>query len=195
MHRFRTLLTTTAVVAAGTIVVAAARPLLQEEHEMPPMPQPTTEHVEMQKAVGEWKGTLTMFGPGMPTEPVAATETMTAFGPFWTLSEFHCDFMGMPYQGHGCSGFDAEKGKYTGIWIDNMSSYLSVMEGERNEETGMITMHWEAPDMTGEIVPHRYEMTPTGDSYTSTFFTNGVKSMVISMKRTSAKPTEAGAKK
>lgn len=177
--------TIAAVLAAGTLTVAAARPALFQQEEMQ-MPQPTPEHAELQKHVGEYEGTLTYFQPGMEEMSTTAQETVTSAGPFWTVSNFTCDFMGMPYEGHGCSGYDPVKKKYIGTWIDNMSSYLAVMEGEHDAAKSTTFMRWNAPDMTGKIVPHRSEIVHGKDAYTMTFYTDGVKSMVIAMKRKSA---------
>lgn len=184
----------TAVLAAGTLTVAAARPaLLQEEHGMEmegmeemQMPEPTAQHMELQKHVGEYEGTITMFMPGMDATPAPAQETVRTFGPFWTTNDFTCEFMGMPYQGHGFTGYDPEKGKYVGTWIDNLSPALAIMEGEYDEAKKATVMHWEAPDMTGKVVPHRSEIVQSKDAYTMTFFTDGTKSMQIAMKRKSA---------
>jgi hypothetical protein len=170
-----------AVLLTGSLAFAAVRPVLFEEMAMP---KPTTEHAELQKCVGTWEGTVTMYAPGMPQTPSPAKEVVTAAGPFWTTSHFTSDFMGMTYEGRGCHGYDPQKGKFTSTWIDNMSSYLSVMEGEMDAETGMLVSHWDAPTMTGEMAPHRSENKFSGDAYTMTFYTEDVKIMVIDMKRT-----------
>jgi len=175
---------TAAIVAAATITFAAA-PRIQDA--MQQMPQPTKQHRQIQRGAGEWVGTLTMKSPGMPTEPVEAKETVRKHGPFWVVTEFKCQFMGMPYMGHGCFGYDENKGEYVGTWLDSMSSHLSIMRGKHDEESGGIVMHWDAPDMTGKIVPHRSVQVQTEDAYTMTFYTDGKESMVIDMKR---KPAE-----
>ena len=180
----------TAILAGALVLTAAATPVLFQE---PPMPQPTEEHELIQKGVGEWEGTITMMMPGMPEMKSRATETVEAHGPFWAISTFNSEFMGMPYSGHGNHGFDPGKGKYLGTWIDNMSPTLSIMEGEYDDESKMIVMHWEGPDMTGKVVPHRSERKATGDAYTMSFYTDGVKNMVIDMKRKGARASEAGA--
>lgn len=173
------------VALAGALSLAAATPLLLQDMEMP---QPTAEHAMVQKAVGHWEGTVTMSYPGMPETPTPATEDVRSAGPFWVLSDFRSTFMEAPYEGHGAFGYDPGRGKYVGTWLDNMSSYLSIMEGEYDEATYTLTMTWNAPDMTGEIVPHRSEQVMGDEAYTMSFFTGGAKTMVIQMKRTAAMP-------
>ncbi|MCB9903381.1 MAG: DUF1579 family protein [Planctomycetes bacterium] len=173
------------VVAVSAISVAAVRPALLFPQEMP---KPTEQHKMLMKSVGTWEGTLTMSMPGMPTEGVAAKEVVTAFGPFWTTSHFTCDFMGMPFEGSGLMGYDPNKEKYLGTWIDNMSPALAVMEGELDEESGKLTMHYEAINMmTGEMTPHSNVMTMGENSYTLEFYMGegdeAMHTMTIEMKR------------
>ena len=155
------------------------------------MPAPTEHHATLQKTVGVWEGTITMTIPGMEMTS-AAKETVRANGPFWVVSDFESDLGGQPYQGHGCHGYDPDKKKFVGTWIDSMGSFLSIMEGEMTDE-GVLVMHWDAPDMMGKIAPHRFEQVMKEGAYTSTFYTSDVKTMVIDMKHKSAKPMEAAA--
>lgn len=185
-----------AVASTCALVAAAFTPIAQDMG----MPQPTDEHKHMLAGAGEWEGTLTSYAiPGVKPEPVAAREAVTAIGGFWVLSDFHCTFMGQPYHGSGHYGYDAEKKKYIGTWVDSMSSQLALMEGELDAKTKTLVMRWQAPDMmSGKIVPQRSEGVENGDSRTTTFFSGegaGTKSMVIEMKRKGSKATEAGAKK
>lgn len=180
------------------LVCAAASPafaLLAAEPQDPPAP--SAEHAEILKGVGHWEGTLTTYMPGVPEAPVAAHETVEAIGGFWTQSRFECDFMGMPYVGTGCVGYDSAKKKYVGTWIDNMSSHLAVMEGERDPKSGALVMRYSAPDMTGAMVPHRIVTVGGDDAYTSTFYQGegeGTKTMVIAMKREGQAPEVGGGK-
>lgn len=183
------LLTAVALTLTGTLAVAAVRPLVLQE---PQMPGPTDEHRFVHERVGSWTGTVTLFVPGMPETPVPATETVRAAGPFWVLSEFRSEFMGAPYVGHGQHGYDPRKGKYVSTWIDEVSSFLSVMEGTYDEETRTIESHWEAPNIQGEMAPHRSVQELKDDAYTLTFYTGGEKTMVIEMKRKGAKPVGSG---
>lgn len=168
--------------SAGTLAFATVR----AQDEMPPMPKPGPEHAKLLEGVGEWEGKLTSYMMGGEAV-MEATEKVTALGGFWALSRFECDFMGAPYVGTGCVGYDSKKGKYVGTWIDNMSDYLAVMEGQ--EEGDALVMRWEAPSMAGDgaLAPHRSETVTDGDSYTSTFYVGegdgAQKVMVIEMHR------------
>lgn len=179
----------TAVAVCSLTLAAGAFALATHRQDMG-MPQPGPQHAALLKGVGDWEGTLTYY-MGTPDGIVeAATETVEAIGEFWIQAKFECDFMGMPYVGTGCVGYDTEKEKYVGTWIDNMSSYLAIMEGDVDEQTGKVVMRWTAPDMTGQMAPHRNEVEDTADVRTSTFYVGegeeSTKLMVISMKRKAA---------
>lgn len=147
---------------------------------------PTAEHAELMQGVGSWVGTLQSFMPGAPAEPMAATEEVVAVGGFWTHARFSCMFMGQPYVGTGCVGYDAATGSYVGTWIDNTSSYLAMMQGKKIPGTDDIEMRWMAPSPEGVMTAHRSVTNRTDNAYTITFYSGdgaGEKIMVIAMQR------------
>lgn len=159
-------------------------------------PAPTDHHKQLQTLVGEWVGTIKSHAPGMPSEPMAASETVEAFGPFWIQSRFKCDFMGMTYEGMGGVGYDPATKKYKGTWMDTMAPHLSIMEGTKDPKTGVLTMNWKSPDpATGKMVSNRSEMKHEGDSYVTEFFVEKdgkwLKNMTIDMKRKAPKTKSA----
>ena len=176
-----------AIPSCASVDNSTSDPAPQTAADMPgdqemPMPQPTPEHLRLAEAVGEWSGHLTMSVPGVPGEPMACSETIEAFGPFWITSEFRSDFMGMPFQGRATQGYDVMRGKYVGTWMDTMSGFMANMEGNYNED-GDLVMEWEAPDMTGQMAPHRSVTTHNGNQVTMRFWTNEEPTMVIEMTR------------
>ncbi|HPF13437.1 MAG: DUF1579 family protein [Planctomycetes bacterium] len=182
------LITCSIVALAGSLAVTTALSLAPQESTMP---KPADQHKMLHKSIGTWEGTLTMFVPGQPETPMPAHEVVEAHGPFWTASHFACDMGGMQFEGFGSMGYDTTKEKFIGTWIDNMSTSLTLMEGDFDKETGLLTMRWEGPDMTGKMVPNRSEGTFHEDSYEMRFFMGDEPSMTISMKR---KAPEKGAK-
>lgn len=174
----------------GTFILAAGAYAAVRTSYLQEMPQPTAEHRDIVKAAGMWEGTLTSYMPGQPDQVSPAKETVEAIGGFWTQAKFETSFGGQPYVGTGCVGYDSQKKKYVGTWIDSMSDFFALMEGERDAKTGALVMRYMAPDMaTGKLVPQRIETTHGADSYTSNFFMGegeGVKTMTISMKRKTA---------
>lgn len=172
-----------AVALTTTGLVPAPFSFLQEEE------KPTKHHEHMMKSVGEWEGVVALHGP-MEGQKMEASETITAIGPFWTTSDFRAEFMGFPFSGRSVMGYDAKAKKAVGTWCDSSSSYLSVMEGTVDEETGDVEMRWDQPFMGGPMAPHRSVTHVEGDSYTSEFYVTiegeEMHSMTIAMKRKKA---------
>ena len=135
------------LLTAGTLTFAAATvPSMFQQ-----MEAPAPEHANLQKMVGEWEGTITMTMPGMPEMKSDAKETVRSNGPFWTTSDFHSEFMGMPYHGHGCHGYSPEMGKFRSTWIDNFSTGIVVSEGKMVGDEGGHTLRSEFMNpMNGE---------------------------------------------
>ena len=61
-------------------------------------------------------------------------ETIEPLGRFWTVSLFESEFMGASFSGRATSGYDPQKGKWVGTWIDSMMPHLFVMEGDMDAD-------------------------------------------------------------
>jgi len=61
-------------------------------------------------------------------------------GGFWLTYEYKGEMMGAPYIGHGTLGYDQQKQKYVGTWIDSMKSGLFLSEGTSDEHGKVFTM-------------------------------------------------------
>ena len=187
------LLSLVAVTAVALVAMAAGRSYFSRQ-EMGP--QPTKEHQHLMKGVGDWEGTMTMFGMGPEPMKSEAHETVEAIGGFWLISRFRCDFAGTPFEGSAVTGYDPKKKKYVGTWIDSMSNYITVMEGDFDEATRTLTMHFMGPHpQTQEPTKHRIVSRYGDDDYKSEFFVGegdeAFKSMTLEMRR---KPAPAGEK-
>lgn len=183
---------------AGAVTVAATLPSFGSQDPEHAEPQ-TAQHKWLLEGAGEWKGTMSWTNPDGSKQTVAATESNTTIGKFWLNTEFRCDMMGQPYLGVGHSGYDPKKKKFTGSWVDSMTSFRAQMEGDFDEATQTLRMHWTGPDMMGKMVPQRYEAVRSDNSYVSTFYTGSgdteYESMVIKMQRVGAAATDAAADK
>jgi uncharacterized protein DUF1579 len=117
----------------------------------PPLPQPGPEHEILKKDVGTWDATVEMLQP--PGPPSQGTETST-MGPggLWLISDFKSDMMGMPFTGHGVTGWDPAKKKYVGTWVDSMSTSISLSESTYDAASKTATGTLEAPGPDGKPV-------------------------------------------
>ncbi|MGE0200994.1 MAG: DUF1579 domain-containing protein [Candidatus Melainabacteria bacterium] len=144
----KSLLTRNAVLSALSVVLLAAPVAMAKEHEqkmdekaMPEMsamqmPQPTEEHAWLKQLVGTWDSQVeTMASPAGPGEKSAATEVVKPLGEFWVTNDVDGTMMGKPYQGQMTIGYDADKDKYVGSWIDSMTGtawhYEGVVDGNK----------------------------------------------------------------
>jgi hypothetical protein len=102
------------------------------------------------------------------------TSVMTMVGDFWIAEEFNGSFMGTPFKGRGFTGYDADKKKWIGTWIDSMTPQLTVMEGV-SEGANKIVYNYQAPSQSGAgLSKHRLVCDgKDNDHFTLTFFETG----------------------
>jgi len=134
------------------------------------MVQATKQHEKIKMGAGSWAGTLTTHSMGEPMT-MPCSEVVTSIGDLWTTSRFEADFMGMPFVGSSVLGYDPEKKKYVGTWIDSMHPRLTVMEGTYDEAKKAIVMEYDMlDDLTGTMKKMRSETVFNAQSYTMKFF-------------------------
>ena len=63
----------------------------------------------------------------------------------------HSEMMGMPFEGHGMTGYDNFRKKYWSTWTDNMATSMMYMEGTSDDDGKTITYNTTMDDpMIGE---------------------------------------------
>ncbi|MEO6710464.1 MAG: DUF1579 domain-containing protein [Planctomycetota bacterium] len=122
------------------------------EQEMPEV-KPGPEHAALAKDAGTWDATVTHTMGGTP-EVSTATEVRKMVGGLWLIGDFTGKMAGKPFFGHGVNGYDPDKKKYVGVWVDTMSCTLMLTEGTMDEATK--TLH-----STGKFTMDGKEMTCT----------------------------------
>src|SRR5688572_24337775 len=112
-----------------------------QAQEIPKMPAPVKEHAWLQKFVGKWEAEAEIImEPGKPAMKSKGTETVRPIGGFWVVSEGHSDMMGMKFDHVLTLGYDPEKKKYIGTWLDSMNSYLWKYEGTVDSTGKILTL-------------------------------------------------------
>jgi len=112
--------------------------------DMPEFPKPTPEHQWLQQFVGEWESeTEAVTEPGKPAIHSTGTENTQSLGGFWTTSEIHSTLMNTPFKGLMTLGYDTEKKKYTGTWVDSMTGKLWEYEGTVDPSKKVLTLESE----------------------------------------------------
>jgi hypothetical protein len=135
-------------------------------------PSPTAEHKILASDEGTWDATIKSFTAGPDAEPMISkgTEVNTVLsGGLWVLSKFEGDFGGMKFEGRGQFGYDPNKKKYVGTWIDSMNPTLSVLEGEYDPKTKTMTFTGEGTGPDGKTKYTQKMVTTTKDDGTRVF--------------------------
>lgn len=161
------------VCLCATLTVAVAT--LVDAQEMPEIPKPQKEHEFLHKFVGEWdaagKGTA---AEGQPTPECNGTFKSRMLGGFWLVSEGKGDAMGMPMENVMTLGYDPEKQRYVGTWVDSVFNHMWKYEGTL--EGSKLTLGADGPDMTdpGKMAKYRdvFEF-KSADHYTLTSMVQG----------------------
>jgi hypothetical protein len=143
----RALLALAAVAAIGGLVWAA-QDMGGKDQEPPPMPKASKEHAVLKEGVGTWDYVMKFrMGPDAPEQEIKGVETVTMLGDFWAIFDLKTDdFMGMKWHGHGTLGYDEEKKKYIGTFIENMGPHRMLGEGTMDATGKVLTMIWDGID-------------------------------------------------
>jgi hypothetical protein len=113
-----------------------------------PMVKPGPEHELLKKDVGTWDATVEnlMPPPGAPASTSKGVETNKLIGGLWLVTDFKSQMMGQPFEGHGTTGYDTNKKKYVGTWVDSMSTGLMVGESTYDPATKTVTGYMDGTD-------------------------------------------------
>jgi len=121
------------------------------------MPKPGPEHALLKKHVGVWDVDCTYFmGPDQPPMKTRAKETVEMLGEFFTVGRFVANMMGAPFSGIVQMGYDTARRKWVASWIDTMTPYYFLFEGEFDASGKVMTMSGLGGDvMTGGMIRYR----------------------------------------
>ncbi len=159
--------------------------------------EPPKEMEHFKADVGTRDCEMRMWNPEDPkAEPAVSkgSETNFLMGGMWLISHFKGEMMGMPFEGSGQFGFNPEKKKYTGTWVDTMSPYPMAVEGTWDEKTQTMTETGIAKDPTG--TEHKMKMITVYNKDGTKVFTiyalaDGKEVKAMEMKYTKAKQSDA----
>jgi hypothetical protein len=137
-----------------------------------PVP-PTAEHKILASEEGTWDAVVKSFEGGPGAEPTISkgTEVNTLLpGGLWLVSKFEGEFGGVKFEGRGQFGYDPNKKKYVGTWIDSMQPTMSLLEGEYDAKTKTMTYIGEGTGPDGKT-KYDQRMVTTTKSEGSRVFT------------------------
>ena len=145
--------TSLAVVLSGALVVGV---VAQEAKKAAAVKQPsqdemmaameklgavTENHKKMEPLVGEWRADVKVWmAPGEPQRSQGTSKNEMILGGRFLKSEFSGTMMGKPFKGIGINGYDIHKGKFTGLWLDDMSTSYMASEGTLDSSGKVLTL-------------------------------------------------------
>lgn len=142
-----------ALVLVGGRPAPADEPARPESTQADPaacVSQPTPQHKILAQDEGTWDATVSTYMEGPDSQPLVSkgVETNTLIGGLWLVSDFQGEFFGQPFHGRAQCGYDPQKGKYVGTWVDSMTARLTLMEGTYDAKAKTLTMLTDGEDPT-----------------------------------------------
>jgi hypothetical protein len=122
----------------------------------------TPQHQLLQGWLGTWDATLDM--PGFGIEGSKGISTREMVGKLWLVDRYEGDMMGMAFQGHGVTGYDSEKERFVGMWVDSWTDRMLTFEG--TYEAATRTLRFDVPGrnpVTGEAQTEVHETRMVSD--------------------------------
>jgi len=122
---------------AACLPIAGA---LGAQEDRKPAYTPTAQHQLLKQFDGEWEFKSKCVMPGQEVQEGQGIESARqAFGGFWLECEDRGMMMGKEFNGQGLIGFDPQKKKFIGVWIDNYTPFLGRFEGEADSSGKVFT--------------------------------------------------------
>src|SRR4051812_30921041 len=87
--------------------------------------KPGPEHEGLKKLEGNWDLVM-KFGGG---ESKGTVTYKMELGGMWLTSSLQSELFGQKFEGRSIDGYDPQKKKYVGIWVDSMGGGAVITEG------------------------------------------------------------------
>ena len=130
----------------GLCVALAAGAAWLSAQEPPQSPAPGAEQAWLEQLAGEWESDgEANLAPGQPPIKSKGAESARMLGEHWVVSEVEATFMDMPFSAVMTLGYDPEKKKFVGTWVDSVSSYFWHYEGTLSADGKTLTLETEGP--------------------------------------------------
>lgn len=135
--------TKTEVKAAATSAKTEAKAAEKsaEAAEMEKKNLPGEHHAMLKSLEGKWKAvTKSWFAPGEPQTSEGVSENRIIMGGRFLEQKFNGTAMGQPFEGYGLTGYDNQKGEYSTLWVDNMTTAMMSGTAKMDAAGQMISM-------------------------------------------------------
>jgi len=125
--------------------------------------QPDQHHEALKVFVGTWDADLKTMMEGWEEFNTTGTATyeMTMGGRFLAM-DFKSTVMGEPMNGMNLTGYHKAKERYESIWVDDSSTALNYMTGQKTDD-GWVYEGEETDPVAGQTLPVRDVIVMQGD--------------------------------
>lgn len=109
------------------------------------------QHEWLRRFLGEWRSEAVIPGEdGAPSETMSGTERARSLGGLWVVSEISGKSPMGAMEAVLTLGYDPEKGRFVGTWIDSMVNHLWVYEGSLDASGNVLTLESRGPSFGGD---------------------------------------------
>jgi hypothetical protein len=113
---------------------------------------PGEPHAELAEMVGEWDVMMEDYSSGEKMEFPGTARFEMILGGRYLQQTMNADFMGMPFEGIGLTGYDNLRKVYIDVWLDNVGTSIFTSEGTAQPD-GSVVAHGKMtqPDRGGAV--------------------------------------------
>ena len=122
-------------------------------------PEPQSEHLWLQKLVGEWiVESECSMGPDQPPMKSSGSDVVRSLGKLWTIGE---GSVGTP-DGGSCDsimtlGYDPQAKRFVGTFIASVMTHLWPYDGQLDSSGKILTLNSEGPSFAGDGTMAKYQ--------------------------------------
>ena len=115
---------------------------------------PNENHERLSYMIGKWKTTVKIWEPGKPEASVSTGTNVNEWllGKRYVGTHYNGEFMGMPFEGMGITGYDNISGRYFSGWVDSMSTFMMTEYGQYHSASKTFTYTGRFTDPLGSNV-------------------------------------------
>jgi hypothetical protein len=141
-----------AVLVLSTACATPAREVAPDREAAHPERSPVLpEHAWLERFVGEWRSEAEMPGEaGAPPQKLEGTERARSLGGMWIVSEIHGESPAGAMDAVLTLGFDPERKRYVGTWVDSMINHMWIYEGTVDASGRILTLESKGPSFAGD---------------------------------------------
>jgi hypothetical protein len=123
------------ITSVGSIVALVIAATACKAQDGPPKAEPTKEREWLKQFAGEWHGDV--------GDAVWTTRTL---GGYWTVFDIKGTMGGTSMTAILTLGYDAQKKKYVGTWVDSVFPHLWILEGTLDASGKILPLETEGPN-------------------------------------------------